>query len=315
MTIINSAKMVVFMFISFAVATKSHANDNFSLSQKLDMEFRFDERSSHPFRQQYRLRYTPSLTLSSNDHWSLNGYVVTGNKFSSGHNTLGSDASDYLYIRNLYVRYANSNGKWELGVIPTYKDKVSSSGLSKDGWIKGVRRVLSIQQGSNIEFVVGELNNTHADHALDSLDKINYAELEYSTHISKTHSIELSIERMMDNNFARGEYRWHYLPTHTLFIEMVQSISQNTPIYVLGMSGQFALNNHPLSYFAHYSYVGDDFGLRAELSEDYLGYGHGISIEVGGYITQSKKFRWFVRTDTVGSSHRLMAGVKMRLTK
>jgi hypothetical protein len=41
---------------------------------------------------------------------------------------------------------------------------------------------------------------------------------------------------------------------------------------VLGIESQFAFQNYPVEYFAHYWFVREDFGLRAELNEGYLKY-------------------------------------------
>ncbi len=82
-----------------------------------------DNRSNRPSREQYRLRYYPSLAITS--AWSVNSFVVTGDDFSSSHNTFGSDNTDYLYARRLYLRHETDSGKTELGVIPTYKGRVA----------------------------------------------------------------------------------------------------------------------------------------------------------------------------------------------
>ena len=89
-----------------------------SFSQKLDIQVRYDNRSNRPSREQYRLRYYPSLALTST--WSVNSFIVTGDDFSSSHNTFGSDTTDYLYARRLYLRHETNAGKTELGIIPTY---------------------------------------------------------------------------------------------------------------------------------------------------------------------------------------------------
>ena len=125
-----------------------------TFSQKLDIQVRYDNRSNRPSREQYRLRYYPSLAITS--AWSVNSFVVTGDDFSSSHNTFGSDNTDYLYARRLYLRHETGSGKTELGVIPTYKGRVSSTGLSKDGWITGVRHVKQLQNDTAIEIVVGQ---------------------------------------------------------------------------------------------------------------------------------------------------------------
>ena len=52
-----------------------------TFSQKLDIQVRYDDRSNRPSREQYRLRYYPSLAITSS--WSVNSFVVTGDDFSS----------------------------------------------------------------------------------------------------------------------------------------------------------------------------------------------------------------------------------------
>ncbi|ANB20779.1 MULTISPECIES: hypothetical protein [Alteromonas] len=303
----NAAVLAVLLF---SISTNAFG-ERLSFSQKLDMQVRFDERSDRDHRSQYRMRYYPSLSLSSDDAWSLNSFVVTGQSFASSHNTFGSDTSDYLYARRLYLRYEFSDGKMEAGIIPTYKGRVSSSGLSKDGWIKGMRSVYALQKDSEIELVIGELDNTNANSAFDSFHQLNYVELEYSAKMGQTHSYELSVERMTDSNFIRGEYRWQYTPSHTLFVESVQQLSSSSSKFVIGLSGKTSMGNYPLSYFSHYSYVSEGFGPRAELTEDFLGTGHGASAEISGDITLIDDTEWFIRADVVDSVSRLLAGIKV----
>ena len=81
------------------------------VSQKLDLQYRFDTRSDRPSRHQYRVRYYPSLSFGDQRHWSLNGFIVSGDDFASSHNTLGSDNADYLYARRVFVRYQSDYGK------------------------------------------------------------------------------------------------------------------------------------------------------------------------------------------------------------
>lgn len=285
--------------------------EELQLSQKLDLQFRFDDRSDRDHRNQYRMRYYPSLSLTPDASWSLNSFIVTGQSFSSSHNTLGSDSNDYLYARRLFVRYAHDNGKVELGVIPTYKGRVSSSGLSKDGWIKGVRSVFSLKNSSEIEFVVGQLDNTLANKAIGSFHTPNYIELEYSAKMGQTHSYEFSLERMTNSNFLRAEYRWQFTRSNTVFFETIQTLSETNAKYVVGISGEGHIQDYPVSYFSHYSYVSEGFGPRAELTEDFLGTGHGISAEMSGAITLFDNTYWFVRADVVNSVSRLLSGVKV----
>lgn len=303
----------------FNYSKESNANE-LHFSQKLDVQLRYDNRSNRPSREQYRFRYYPSLALSKT--WSLSSFVVTGDGFSSSHNTLGSSNTDYLYARRLYIRHQSDYGKTEFGVIPTYKGRVSSTGLSKDGWITGLRHVRSLRNNSALEIVVGQLANEQANHALDigkGNSGDNYFEVEYSARMGHRHSYEASIERMLRGDFLRAEYRFNYATDNTVFFENVQRIDASANKFVAGMSGVFSgaflRLPHPIEYFAYYSYVDDEFGERVELTEDFLGTGHGGSVEVSSVLSTQHGLDWFIRVDTVDSVSRLLAGVKLSLNR
>ena len=83
----------------------------------------------------------------------------------------------------------------------------------------------------------------------------------------------------------------------------------------MGLSGSLSLYHYPLEYFSHYSHVDDDFGARAELTEDFLGTGHGVSLEVSGNLVRHHHLEWFSRIDVVDSVTRVMAGIKLSLTQ
>lgn len=306
--------------VSSAVADSTTNTDSVKFSQKLDIQLRYDNRSNRPSREQYRFRYYPSVLLSKT--WSLHSFVVTGDGFSSSHNTIGTSNTDYLYARRLYARHQSHYGKTEFGIIPTYKGRVSSTGLSKDGWITGFRHVRNLRKNSAIEIVIGQLANEQANHALDigkGNSDDNYFEVEYSARMGQRHSYEASIERMLRGDFLRAEYRFNYSTENTVFFENVQRLDTSANKFVAGMSGEFSGSRvgftHPIEYFAYYSYVNDGFGERVELTEDFLGTGHGGSVEFSSVLSKQHNTDWFVRVDTVGGVTRLLAGVKLSLNR
>lgn len=303
-----------------AAADTIASTNSVKFSQKLDIQLRYDNRSNRPSREQYRFRYYPSLSLSTT--WSLHSFVVTGDGFSSSHNTIGSSNTDYLYARRLYARHESQYGKTEFGIIPTYKGRVSSTGLSKDGWITGFRHVRNLRNNSAIEVVVGQLANEQANHALDigkGNSDDNYYEIEYSARMGQRHSYEASVERVLRGDFLRAEYRFNYSNENTLFFENVQRIDSSANKFVAGTSGDFSGSRvglpHPIEYFAYYAYVDDGFGERVELTEDFLGTGHGGSVEFSSVLSKQHNTDWFVRVDTVGGVTRLLAGVKLSLNR
>ena len=278
-------------------------------TQKLDLQLRADDRTSRDVRYQYRLRYYPQYNFS--DTWSLNGFAVTGDDYGSSHNTVDDGSADYFYARRIYARHQGEYGKTELGIIPTYKGRVSSSGLSKDGWIKGVRHVRALGD-DNLEVVFGQLSSLNPADALKSPDELNYIEVEYSARINDSWSYEVSAERMTNSNFVRTELRYSLSSSMSYFGELVSRVDSSKIKAVLGIEGKLSLKQYDMEYFAHYSYVSDNFGLRAELTEDFLGTGHGFSAEVEGDFTHTK-LGWFLRYDTVDSRNRLLAGIKWSL--
>lgn len=293
----------------FFGAYAAEKNSEYGFSQKLDLQTRVDDRSSRDLRYQYRVRYYPQYTF--NDDWSVNGFAVTGDEFGSSHNTLDDGAADYFYLRRLFVRHIGHYGKTEFGIIPTFKGRVSSSGLSKDGWITGIRHVRSI--GNNeLEIVVGQLSSLNPSTALDAPDDVDYVEIEYSANISDKWSYEFSAERITNGNFLRTELRYQHAPNAYWFAEFIRRIDQAKVKAVLGVEGELRIKQYPIEYFAHYSYVSDEFGLRAELTEDFLGAGHGVSAEVSGDISATN-LSWFVRYDGIESRTRVLAGLKWKL--
>lgn len=296
---------VIFMmlwFVSFGV----HAD----FSQKLDMQFRVDDRSNRELRYQYRARYYPQYQF--NDAWSAHGFAVTGDEFSSSHNTLDDGESDYLYVRRLYARHSGEYGKTEIGYIPTYKGRISSTGLSKDGWIAGVRHVRQLSSDNQLEVVFGQLDSLDPANALDAPSEIDYIEIEYSARMDKRNSYEFSLERMTGGNFLRTEYRYQATENTVLFAELVKRVDRDHTKILLGLDMPFDIQGYEIETFSYYAYVGENFGPRADLIEDFLGAGHGISTEFSGGI-QNSQFDWFVRYDLVESRSRLLAGIKWSL--
>lgn len=280
-----------------------------TFSQKLEVQLRADDRSSRDIRYQYRVRYRPQYSF--NDTWSINAFAVTGDDYSSSHNTLDDDSADYFYLRRLFLRHEDDYGKTEFGTIPTYKGRVSSTGLSKDGWIKGFRHVRAIGE-DNLEIVLGQLDSLDASTAMSLPDEIDYVEVEYSAKLNQQWSYELSAEHIAEVNYIRTELRYKYTKEYTMFAELVSRIDTSEIKTVIGGEGEITINNGLFEYFVHYSYVSDDFGLRAELIEDFLGTGHGISAEIGAQIGNSQ-FDWFMRYDAVEGSTRAIAGLKWSL--
>ena len=276
---------------------------------RIDVQVRYDNRSNRDDRVQYRVRYYPQITFS--DKWSLNSFIVTGDDFASSHNTFGESDSQEFAVRRLYFRRTLQQGKVEFGVIPTYKGRVSATGLSKDGWIQGLRYVTSVRPGHQLEFVAGSLNDTDPNRALSLKDSSDYFELEYSASLTKQHAVEFGIERITAGNYARAEWRYSSSDTQTWNFEYVRRLDDAQNKVVVGTETELAINGYNLDIYAYYAYVSEEFGFRAELTEDYLGTGHGGSLAISGDIGLAD-LDWFSRIDVVDSTKRLLVGLKRK---
>lgn len=282
-----------------------------SFDQRLDFQTRFDQRSDRDNRWQYRIRYYPKLNLTDDDTWSLNSMVVTGDDFSSSHNSLDG-STNYLYARRLFVRKQYDWGKTEVGGLPTYKGRVSLSGLSKDGWIFGARQVVQLDDDTAFEVVAGYLDSLDPAHALDWPDELNYLEVEYSHGIDAHHSMELGFERMLEGSFVRGEYRYDFADKRALTFELIQRLDTSQNKVVIGFEGPQLWGTN-IQYEIYYAYNSNSFGPRAELTEDFIGEGHNMSLELGSGIDFLPKTDWFVRYDWVEGTNRLLTGLVIKI--
>lgn len=262
---------------------------------KLDTSVRLDAQSGKDSRWQYRIRFYPQFKLNNN--LSFNAFVNTGDSFASSYNTLDDSSADYFYLRRLYLRHQQGQGKTELGVIPTYKGPVSSTGLSKDGWITGARQVFAVNPHSQLEFVIGELDHLDKPSAFQSVHKLNYFEMEYSSALSQRTSFEFSVERMLEANFMRAELRHNLTSEQQYALELIHRLDTDNVKVVLSIEHSLTLFNHQAWLFAYYSYVDGRFGPRAELTEDFLDTGHAVSTELKGAVGFASALQWFAKLE------------------
>jgi hypothetical protein len=283
------------------------------ISANIESEVRFDDRSNRDDRYQYRLRFSPQLDFTRLPDWSMHAFVATGDEFSSSHNTLFDGSSDNLYVRRLFVRHSGASSSTELGIIPTFKGRVSSTGLAKDGWIAGVRHV-ALLANSKLEWVVGQLNNTQAANALNLPNELDYFELEFSSANQQAFNYELSLERMLGANFARAELRYTFSDSNHYAFEIIDKLDDDKLKVIISTERQLSLFSQAIDFFAYYSYVDEAFGPRAELTEDFLATGHGLAIEFDGQLAASKNLAWFAKFEVYEHNTRFQLGIKQRFT-
>jgi len=298
-------------FLLIAVLLYSKPLFAIDFENSVEAQIRTDHRSNKQQREQYRLRLYSEL-FAKNDKWSLNFFGSTGEDFASSHNSLETYNETEFHLRRAYVRYRTSSFRTELGVIPTYKGHVSSSGLSKDGFIKGLRNVFTLKTGTELEIVMGSINETKASLALGLPNQLDYVEFEFSRRKANGNNFELSLERMTKNNFIRTEFSGTFNNNQFLFFEVVNKLGTESIKFVVGTEFDISLFQRTVSSQFIYSYVSSGFGQRAELTEDFISTGHGLSIEAEVQAFSGTGFDVFTRFDVYKKHTRWMMGLKYK---
>ena len=271
-----------------------------------DVSLRYDDRSDRPSREQYRVRWSPEFDFGN--QWSVHAYVATGAAFPSAYNTFGEGGD--LNVRRLFGRWTDGDHKLEFGVIPPFKGRVSSTGLSDEGWIRGVRGVFALG-GDRLEFVVGDLNDLRASNAFSSPFELNYYEVEYSGEFNDRISYELGGERMLGENYLRTELRLTNRSDLAWSAEFVYGFKSNSTKSTLGVLAPFSFGHGELEWFTYYSYVPLEFGARAILTEDFLGFDHALGALFEYRHSGLERVKWFAEFEAGDARNRVKLGLEV----
>ncbi len=274
-----------------------------------DVSIRLDDTSDRSSRSQYRLRFNPRYDFGNG--WSVHGFVSTGAEFDSAYSTI-DDNDDEIHVRRLFMRYERGGSKLEAGVIPPYKGRVSSTGLSKEGWIRGLRSVWGTEDGA-FEIVAGDLEDLRASRALSGDFDLNYIEVEYSGQLNETWSFELGGEELFDDRFLRGEIRYLAKSGAYWALELIHNTSTSNSKAILSTLRDLEAPQNPIEWFVYYSYTATGFGPRAELSEDFLEVGHAIATRLKGAIPMFERLEWFTEIELYEDTARIKAGFELSL--
>ena len=276
---------------------------------KSDVSIRLDDTSDRSSRSQYRFRFNPEYDFDNG--WSVHGFVSTGDDYDSAYNTIDENDDD-IHIRRLFARYEHGDSKLEAGVIPPYKGRVSSTGLSKEGWIRGLRSVWGMENGA-FEIVVGDLEDLRASRALSGEFDLNYVEVEYSGQLNEAWSFELGGEELFDDHFLRGEIRYLAKSNAYWALELIHNTSTSNSKTILSTLRDIERPQAPVEWFVYYSYTATGFGPRAELSEDFLEVGHAIATKLKSAFPAFKRLEWFTEIELYEETARIKAGLEFAL--
>ncbi len=273
-----------------------------------DVSLRLDMRSDRPDRGQYRVRLEPDVTLGA--RWSLHAFLATGEAFPSAYNSF-DQSQTHFSLRRLFARYASDAYRLELGSIPPFKGRVSATGLSKEGWIRGSRFVYS-SADAQFEIVAGDLGRGRADRALTAPYDFNYFEVEYSARLNDTWSYELGAERGFDDTFTRSEVRLTPGDEYAWSVELLNNLTEGGISFTTGISRESAGGAGIVEeWLIFYSYTSPRFGARALLAEDFVGFGHSSGLYLSGTVSEEDRLSWFAEIEVGETRSRLKVGLSM----
>lgn len=294
------------LFFSAALFTLHAGIASAEFQHEGDISVRYDDRSNRPSREQYRFRWEPEFRFG--EHWSMHAFVATGAAFPSAYNTFGE--RDDLNVRRFFGRWTHGDHKLEFGAIPPYKGRVSSTGLSDEGWIRGVRGVFAIGD-DRLEFAAGDLSDLRASNALSSPYDLNYYEVEYSGQLNELLSYEFGGERMFDENYVRTELRLTTRSDYVWSAEVVHGFKSGATKNVLSFLAPYTFRYGDLEWFTYYSYVPRDFGARAILTEDFLSFDHAFGTSLEYRDSRLERVKWFAEFESGDERDRIKLGFEL----
>ena len=178
-----------------------------------------------------------------------------------------------MNMRQIFIEWSQQGWRWEMGVIPPVKGKVSNTSLDKDGWIRGTRLVIPVFDRGELECVTGAIDHLRDANAFQLWDSWNYYEIEWTQHWMEHWRSEAGYVQLNQQEYVRAEGRWKGTLS-SFHLELAGEILRNitTPTWAYDLSATLKMGD--LIIVGEYSNVPTTFGLLGELSNDFFTLGH-----------------------------------------
>lgn len=274
-------------------------------AQSFRVSIRPDARFEHQRDGVSRLRTAlrTDLAWHANERLSVHAFFATGSTFRSRwYNTYNFRTDAFASegpkfpLRHAFVRWQHDLWRVEAGAIPPVKATASPTGLDPVGWVDGVRVVRSATVDEGLEMVVGRLGSILTPSAVYrpmpflQPDRVNYAEIEYTRRVAPDVRMEGSFEYLHDP-YVRSEVRADF-DFQTVVVEGMANL--NTEALSYGAIWEI----EPLTettFTVQHAYRGEEIGLRGELSDDFVAFGHVLSLSVTRVLIPAYGLRLRVR--------------------
>ncbi len=240
-------------------------------------------------------------------------------RWSTLHDFTGGDAGSFpIFVRRLYLERRLGPARLQLGAIPPIKNIASSTGIDPDGWIDGARFDLEIGD-SVVELVAGSLSDLETPNVFSRDHALDYFELELTQRLSRILLVEASGEWLGAGRFLRGEARFDLAPLVGRGLhasaEGVYDPRRHTGLAGATVGGEPLADlgeawRRALSLRVFYAYIDEDVGLRGAIADDFVQFGHALSLFGDGRITRDGAMGWFARY-VVSETPRVTVGLKV----
>ena len=312
----------IFVLLSYSL---SHAHPHIQSLQlfvptRYDQQFVRNDYTVQKNRMQYQASvYYNTLLLSAQNfgHLNLRGIIGTGDSYTSQWNTAYSfidQAPDeqYINMRQIFFEWGIKKWRWEIGVIPPVKGKVSNTSLDKDGWIRGSRVVMPVVQQSELELVSGAVDHLEDPNAFQLWDEWNYHELEWTHHWSTHWRSEMGYVLLDQQHYGRSELRWKWKVNPKVYLEIAGELLRNVSNSIWAFDVSALLKFSEISMVAEYSDVPDTFGLLGALSNDFFTLGRLGMLSLKGPLFKKIGLSWFSKSYLGVEQVRVTVGVGFR---
>ena len=262
---------------------------------RYDLQFLRDNIEYQKKRIQYQVSAYYDVVLLRNQsigHFHLKGLMGTGESYTSQWNTLYNFIdhqveNQFLNMRQIFLAWIYHDWRWEIGVIPPVKGKVSNTSLDKDGWIRGTRIVAPLPKGE-LELVTGAVDHLEASNAFQLWESWNYHELEWTQGWFENWRSEAGYVSLNSQNYVRAEARWIYQTISKMTVELANEVLHNisTSSWAFDVSASLKISDWKL--IGEYSHVPETFGLLGELSNDFFTLGHLGMLSIKAPIIKDK---------------------------
>jgi hypothetical protein len=256
-------------------------------------------------RMQERLRVNMEGDVSK--YWSIKTMLATGNDYTTPWSTYYNfnsygEIEQNFNVRQLYGEFNdNHNYKFQVGVIPPYKDYLRTN-LVSSGWVEGASYTLK-QDRFTTKATTGSLSDVNEVRMYARQRAWNYGKIKSEYHFDHNMIAGLAAAQLDKDQYLQWNVRGNPFDEYKDKFNFIIESLFNTKVGVRNYS--FGVNSYPLAfkkpelkdYFYFqiaYIYLDEKIGTLGTLLEDFYAYKTTLFVEGAGKITKDNRWSWIL---------------------